>query len=48
MPRYSIASDSSARKLDIYKKKCTLTIETDFSDNLDVESDESCGINMDI
>ncbi len=48
MPRYSIATDSSARKLDIYKKKCTLTIETDFPDDLDVESDESCGINMDI
>lgn len=48
MPRYSIATDSSARKLDIYKKKCNLTIETDFSDDLDVESDESCGINMDI
>ena len=46
MPRYSNATDSSARTLDVYNKKCSLTIETDFSDDLD--SDESCGISMDI
>ena len=47
MPRYSNATDSSARKLEVYKKKSTLTIETDFSSDLDIDSDESCGITMD-
>lgn len=54
MPRYSNATDSSARKLDIYRKKQSslkninkLTVETDFSSDVDVDSDESCGINMD-
>jgi len=47
MPRYSNATDSSARKLEVYKKKSTLTIETDFSSDLDIDSDESCGITVD-
>jgi asparagine synthase (glutamine-hydrolysing) len=52
MPKYSIATDSSARKLDVYKQKQydsnnqnKLTIDVDFSS--DAESDESCGIDMD-
>jgi asparagine synthase (glutamine-hydrolysing) len=52
MPKYSIAMDSSARKLDVYKQKQydsnnqnKLTIDVDFSS--DAESDESCGIDMD-
>ena len=54
MPRYSIATDSSARKLDIYKQKQhnfktddKLTIDTDFSGDLGIDSDDSCGITMD-
>ena len=55
MPRYSNVSDSSARKLDFYKKKhnivkqCSLTIETNLSNDVyvDADSDESIGIDMD-
>jgi hypothetical protein len=48
MPRYSNATDSSARKLDVYKKNQhnKLTIDTDLLSDADSDA-ESCGIDMD-
>ena len=50
MPKYSIATDSSARNLEIYKQKHhdKLTIDTDLLSDLGMDSDaESCGIDID-
>ena len=48
MPKYSIATDSSARNLEIYKQKHhdKLTIDTDLLSDADSDA-ESCGIDMD-